>query len=513
MSILTLASLVHCGCSQPTGGPVAAPVENPAEPELELDPSSRVPVLSGALDSVDWNALVGQEISIEGKLVVVDNYDLARRGQIKLARERLYIPTNQIDPNDAVPDGTSFEGGSNVAEVTAAQKRNDRTTITLDDGLDDQNIFPPKLFPGLGTIQPTVRVGSVVVGVSGKLMKADNQLFLVPSKPLAWTPAQRPPRPDVGAADVTVASFNVLNYFTTIDDGSNSARGADSESELQRQEAKLVAAILGLNADVVGLMEIENNLAAEQRLVAALNQQFGKEVFQGCGLPDGFDSTPGGQDAIRVGIIYRSDRVVTLGKVSMIRNDAFAMARTPIVQSFQSKVAGKPFTLIVNHFKSKGGAGDADVSNKDKGDGQGAYNAIRRSQALALSQYIEEQAQNSADSRILVIGDLNAYTQEDPIDALRAKGLVDLQESAGDPTSRNAGEPYSYVYRGQSGSLDHALATKSLADDVTGVAAWHINADEPHFLDYNQEYNPQPLYQADPFRSSDHDPVIIGIKN
>ena len=46
---------------------------------------------------------------------------------------------------------------------------------------------------------------------------------------------------------------------------------------------------------------------------------------------------------------------------------------------------------------------------------------------------------------------------------------------------------------------------------VTGVATWHINADEPRFVDYNQEHNPDSMYQADPFRSSDHDPILIGI--
>ena len=118
-------------------------------------------------------------------------------------------------------------------------------------------------------------------------MKAGNVLLLVSQEPLQWTPAGRPKRPDVGEADVTVASLNVLNYFTTLDDGSNDARGANSESELRRQEAKLVSAIIGLEADVIGLMEIENNLEAENRLVAALNKKIGKEAFKGCGLPEG----------------------------------------------------------------------------------------------------------------------------------------------------------------------------------------------------------------------------------
>ena len=123
--------------------------------------------------------------------------------------------------------------------MTKAQKRNDESTIIIDDGSDDQAIFPPKLFPSLGSANLTVRVGSIVQGVSGKLVEDGNRIFLVPNGPLRWTPAERPKRPDVGEADVTVASFNVLNFFTTIDDGSNNARGADSASELRRQQAKL----------------------------------------------------------------------------------------------------------------------------------------------------------------------------------------------------------------------------------------------------------------------------------
>ena len=120
--------------------------------------------------------------------------------------------------------------------------------------------------------------------------------------------------------------------------------------------------------------------------------------------------------------------------------------------------------------------------------------------------------QLDSNFRALVIGDLNAYEQEDPIDAMRANGLVDLHERSkeSNPTAK---ADYSYVFRGQSGSLDHAMATSSMAADVTGLATWHINADEPHSMDYNQEYNPKLLYQPDPFRSSDHDPVLIGIRN
>lgn len=472
-------------------------------------------LIDGDLGTVDWPSMIGQQITVKGDLVVVDTYDLYRRGQVTVARDRLYIPTNRVDPNDDDASATSFEGGSNVAKVVGAQKQNDKAIFIIDDGSAKQNIFPPKLFPKLGKTDPTVRIGSVIKGVSGRLIKAGRNLLLVTNKPLKWMPDQRPQRPDIGQADITISSFNVLNYFTTIDDGKNRARGADSTSELKRQEAKLVAAIIALNADVIGLMELENNLDAENQLVAALNKEIGKDLFHGCGLPEGFRTAPGGRDDIRVGIIYRSDRVAPLGEVSMIADDAFGNARTPIVQTFNATTDNDPFTVIVNHFKSKGGADRADVANKNKGDGQGAYNAARRSQALAICTYIAEQKLIDAESRILVIGDLNAYAEEDPIDAMRAKGLVDLREHLNkaneEQPSSDQAEDYSYNYRGQSGSMDHAMATSALADDVTGIATWHINADEPRFLDYNEEFNPRKLYKADPYRSSDHDPVLIGI--
>jgi len=501
------------GKSLPTEQPpksFAANVVDEEQASEKAQPTDNNVVITGDLNLVDWNAHIGKQVMIEGDLIIVDTYDLARRGQIKVARNRLHVPTSRIDPNDADAKNNSFEGGNNVAKVTEAQIRNDDASIVIDDGTADQNVFPLSLFPELGKTHPTIRIGSIVHGVSGRLTKERNKLVIQANQPLQWSPAERPERPDLGDADITVASFNVLNYFTTIDDGQNNARGADSESELSRQEAKIMAAIQGLQADVIGLMELENNIDAEERLVAALNKKIGKNVYKGCGMPKGLGESPGGSDSIRVGIIYRADRVSPVGEVSIVDDEAFSVARTPIVQTFKSTQGGRPFTVIVNHFKSKGGADNADAVNKNKGDGQSAYNAARRAQSLAICNYIKE---NTEQSRVLVIGDLNAYQQEDPIDALRANGLVDLHEPFGQTAlSHSLDSLYTFVYYAQCGSLDHAFATASLAPDVTGVSIWHINADEPRFMDYNEEFNPTAVYSADPYRSSDHDPVLIGIR-
>jgi len=216
-----------------------------------------------------------------------------------------------------------------------------------------------------------------------------------------------------------------MHFKLPIDNGRNNARGADSVSEFKRQEAKIVAALKELDADVVGLMELENNDAAENQLVKALNKKVGKKVYKGCGVPEGFQKAYGGGDAIRVGLIYRSDRVKPVGPPTVIKDLAFSSARAPIAQTFRSKKGGKPFTVVVNHFKSKGGANNADPNNKNKGDGQGAYNSDRRDQALAIfNRFVYSQK----NKRILVIGDLNAYQEEDPVDALRANGMIDLHE-------------------------------------------------------------------------------------
>lgn len=470
-------------------------------------------VIRGDLSDVDWDQHVGTRVVIEGDLKIVDTYDLARRGQITVSRNRLFIPTSQTDPNDREADRTTAAGISNVAAVRELQDRNKRSSIVIDDTLTEQNIFPPPLFPTLGKRQPTVRLGSVVHGATGLVVKQGNRIFLQTENPLRWTPAARPQRPDLGDAELTIASFNVLNYFTTIDNGRNNARGADSVSELERQQAKIESAISGLEADVIGLMELENNLEAETRLINALNKRVGRDVYKGCGLPTNFGESAGGGDAIRVGIIYRSDRVVAINGVMMIDSDEFSSARTPLVQTFKPADGGSPFTVIVNHFKSKGGGGSAVAENKDRGDGQAAYNAARRSQSQAICRYIQNKQQDSTTSRVIVLGDLNAYQQEDPIDALRAFGLLDLTELVKkNLPSEVVPTEYTYVYFGQCGSLDHAFATPSFANDVTGVAVWHINADEPRFLDYNQEYNPPAIFSADPYRSSDHDPVLVGIK-
>jgi len=167
---------------------------------------------------------------------------------------------------------------------------------------------------------------------------------------------------------------------------------------------------------------------------------------------------------------------------------------------------GKRFSVIVNHLKSKSSCPVAGSPDADRGDGQGCWNATRVAQAQRLVNVLIPRAQAAAkDPDVLVIGDLNAYGAEDPVNTLTAAGLVNQLERFVRPSAL----PYSYVFDGEAGYLDHALTTASLSAQVVGATEWHINTDEPSVIDYNTEFKPQDLYSATAYRSSDHDPVVI----
>ncbi len=466
-------------------------------PPVDLPPLSQ---------PIPWESFEGMLVRFANDMIVADTYDLGRYGQVTLSADQLpFIPTNYIDPNDQQPEGNTSQGNQNAAQIKAAEEEIQQRTITLDDGLTVQNPATVFLQPqGVDGVE-SLRVGTRIKDLTGIVTRVKGKYLFLPAANQSIDYAPRPPRPDLGAANLTVASFNVLNYFTTIDDGRNAARGADSAGEFDRQREKLTAALIELDADIVGLMELENNLESEQDLIASLNSQLGEQIFAGVGLPDQFKTAPGAGNPIRVGLIYRRDRVQPTTPVGMVVDEAFASARTPLVQEFRLIDGDATVTVIVNHFKSKGSQ-DAKGADADQQDGQSAYNAARRNQAAALVRYAESIQQSGDGKHLLIIGDLNAYAQEDPIDLLRAAGLVDLlQQPAGSE------QPFSYVYRGQAGCLDHAFASPELASKVTTAAVWHINACEPRLMDYNLEFNPPELYRPDGFRSSDHDPVLIGI--
>jgi len=313
-----------------------------------------------------------------------------------------------------------------------------------------------------------------------------------------------------------VASFNVLNYFTTLDGNGaicgplsdQDCRGADNAEEFTRQRDKIIAAIAAIDADVVGLIEIENHPGdvPVADLVSGLNDVMGTDTY------DYIATGAIGTDAIRQAFIYKSATVSLVGDYAVLDDPSFTdplgygeeKSRPALAQTFMDNTTGGVFTVVVNHLKSKGsscGPGDDDPE-------QASCNLTRTLGAQALVNWLATDPTGSGDEDFLIIGDLNSYDKEDPIDALVAGGYTDLVRKY---QGENA---YSYVFDGQLGYLDHALANDGLLDEVTGVTVWHINSDEPDLIDYDTTFKKDAqdaIYAPDAYRSSDHDPVIIGL--
>jgi predicted extracellular nuclease len=324
--------------------------------------------------------------------------------------------------------------------------------------------------------------------------------------------------PDDVGGSLKIASFNVLNYFTTLDTipGSDNGpyicgpsqdlecRGANDSAELSRQRTKIIAALAAIDADVVGLIEIENNPAiAVDEPLADLVQGLNDVV--GAGTYTYVDTGPIGTDAIKVALIYKPAAVSLDGGYSILDSAVDPRFdddrnRPALAQTFTENATGEALTVVVNHLKSKGsacGPGDDDPE-------QGNCNLTRTNAATALVDWLGDPA-FGFDEDVLIVGDLNSYDKEDPIDVLAGGGYSDL---AYDFVGEYA---YSYVFSGQWGYLDYGMANASLRTRVTGTTIWHINADEPDLLDYDTTFNDPSFYSPDAYRSSDHDPVIVGL--
>ena len=440
--------------------------------------------------------LEGMRVTLPQSLAVGDLFTYARFGELSLGVDRQFQPTAVVEPGS--PERTAL-----IAQQLAER-------IWLDDGRSNQNPDPLRHPNGEAFSRDNVvRSGDLVASATGVLDWRFDVWRIQPTAGAQVTPNPRPAVPVVGGT-TKVASFNVLNYFTTLDlpDTPGDQRGANSAEEFERQEAKIVAALDAIDADVFGLIEIENSDddAPLDALVKALNS------VAGAGTYAAIHTGRLGTDAITTALIYKPAEVAPVGAFAVLDStvdpDFRANNRPALAQTFTDLESGGEVTVVVNHLKSKGSDCDA-LGDPDTGDGQGNCNETRVLAAEALTDWLatDPTGQDTA-GRELIIGDLNSYDHEDPIDALRAAGYTDL-------VLRDQGEhAYSYNFDGELGYLDYALAGPALVGDVTEAAPWNINSDESALFDYNTEFKSASqiaLWAPDPYRSSDHDPVVIGL--
>ncbi|WP_084622513.1 ExeM/NucH family extracellular endonuclease [Demequina oxidasica] len=466
-------------------------------------------------------AYEGMLVTVPQTLYVTEMYLLGRFGELTISGDgRLDQPTAVAQPG---------------AAANAIQAANDLNRIKVDDATQAQNPDPIVFGGGgdpLSAINP-LRGGDTIDGLTGVMTyswagnsASGNAYRIRPVGDLSDTGLvpggvvpnfeSANPRP-AGAPEVggslKFSSFNVLNYFLTLDangsqcgpDGNKQGcRGANTTEELDRQRAKLVSALEKIDADVMGLMELENTTGVEPLadLTSALNDAIGEDAYSYV------DTGVIGTDTIRVGMIYDTRAVAPTGDYAVLDSSVDprfddSRNRPSLAQSFEQLSNGETFTVVANHWKSKGSCPDSGA-DADQGDGAGCWNANRTDAAHAVVDWIASDPTGVDDSDVLLVGDLNSYAMEDPIEVLRDAGLTDL--GAGD---------YSYVFDGQWGTLDYTFASASIVDQITEAAEYHLNSDESSALDYNTDFKTPAqvsnLYAPNEFRTSDHDPVVVGL--
>lgn len=430
----------------------------------------------------EWERYEGMLLRFPGVLTVTKNQSWVQYGELTLAPQRNMAPTNFIDPNDAVPSGTTSAGASNAAAVNAEYDLQGRNTILLDDGRTSS--FPTPL-PWVGP-EGTVRPGSTITDLRGALHYSYGDYRLEPVGTMNISHAPRPAVPEVGGS-IRAASLNVLNYWTTLGEW-----GAQNSGELGRQRTKLLAALQAMDADVFALHELENNDVAWVDLLDALN------VLVGAGTYAGMEVDASGSGGTKSVIYYRTTTLTPVTELFSRNGSPFQ--RPHITQGFAVNADGGRFLFSTVHLRSKL-CDNATGANMDQNDGQSCYNQNRRDQANALVQHWSELRASTGIQAQLIMGDFNAYTQEDPLDILRADGLERVLSD----------DSYSYYYQGSFGALDHAFATPLLSDAIADAVVWHINSDEPAQFNYaDQNFS---RYQPNVFRCSDHDPVLVGFSS
>lgn len=461
----------------------------------------------------------GMLVRIDAEMTVQQNYFQARYGQLTIgAGGRHETPTNRHRP-----------GSTQAVELADLQAR---SRLLLDDGSSLQNTNPtafarPNGVPRAGDLVNNL-VGVLDYGPATATASGPGLYRLQPTAAPAFASTNPRAAAPTVSGNVKLASMNVLNFFTTFTNGSTASgqtgqgctlgastsasncRGANSLAEFERQRAKIVVALAAMNADAVGLMEVQNNgNTAAQNLVDALNAQVGASTYAAVPVP----AAGTGTDAIRVAMIYKPAKLTLVGAPA---SDTAAINNRPTLAQTFAAANGEKFTLVVNHLKSKSScpaASDPDAAgNTDIGDGQGCWNLQRVQQAQRLRTFVAQLQGTSGSNDVLLVGDFNAYAKEDPIYDMTSSGYVD-------ESGRFETFGYSYVFDGMAGRLDHAITTATLSPKVIGLAHWHIDADESLAQDYNLEFKqpacatcaPDPYDGTLPFRASDHDPVLVGL--
>eukprot|EP00924_Labyrinthula_sp_SR-Ha-C_P015929 augustus_masked-scaffold_4-processed-gene-13.5-mRNA-1 protein AED:1.00 eAED:1.00 QI:0/-1/0/0/-1/1/1/0/714 len=468
----------------------------------------------------------------DGLLTLTNTYPF-RYGQLTVSSIGRLIQPSSI-----------FNTVDEAIELAEREELNERASLILDDrssyscdtvtpwfdtnlpggGLRTGITLEPSLLDGVGTYQYLSAAGSFMFRPS---IFGEN---IVTIHAFDQSSNERPESITVETNSISglrIASFNMLNYFTTLieEDSCSDCRGADTAEEFALQSIKLYKGLAEIDAAVVGLQEVQNLLLETEEseditmdtLISELNTLVGNNKY------DYIKTGVLGNDAIRVAMIYQPNLVTPIGDYQSLEYiNPIDKSRTALAQTFQvnsvedscedsSQIS--TFTVVNNHFKSKGSACDEDDSSHpdfaERVEGEGNCGYTRLKHSTQLIEWLQGEEFDTSIPQIIV-GDLNSYGSERVMTNLANNGFFELSGNSADSPS------YSYSFDGLFGSLDHILISDFAVNSTGKTFKWHINSDEAIVTDYTVEQyfasfcdeTPEGYQDDSFFRNSDHDPAI-----
>lgn len=392
-----------------------------------------------------WEPYVGKTIEITTPLYVVgNNYD-----SLILAAERIYCAEEHAV---GLAEGDS-------TQYWEIRQANREKTICLNCKVTNYK----------------VRTGAVIRGLQAKVTAPRKMLT---GKNLRFAGNKPERKPKMGAYDLLVCGANIENFFYDLG-GYASKRTTREQHRLQTE--KVAKGLRAVDADVYGICEMQKGDHAPTELVAEMNRMAKADRY--AYIDQGWSNG----DTVGCCYIYRKDKVRPYGETLFAYKDkTSAYAYRLMAQGFEDLQTGERIVVSVNHLKSKRANGE-DTNSK------------RMQNVDSLLVMLEEAVRVFGDSDIVLVGDYNCYTQEQPIQTIVKSGYADV-------LMQYAPENYSYVYKGECGYLDRCFATESMAGQVVNVQPWHLNADYYYSRGFKRGLD-KTMY-----RYSDHDPILVAVR-
>jgi predicted extracellular nuclease len=319
-----------------------------------------------------------------------------------------------------------------------------------------------------------VRTGDIVRNLQARVT-GERHLLTGKSVPTRHTPEDRLPKQ--GKGELRVVGANIENYFADL---GGYAHRRTTPAQQQMHTVKLVKGLRAMNADIFAFCEMQVGDKAPQMLLDALNRHGKKYAFVAMPMDN--------IDRIGCCFVYDTERVKPCQTpVSAYHDTASHYYARMLAQGFEQTATSRRFVISVNHLKSK-----------RPGREQYDTNAKRMENTDSLLAMLPQAVTLYGDSDILLLGDYNCYTMEQPVRRIVQAGYADLLPHGTDGD-------YSYNYKGEAGYLDRCFANPSMAAQVVRVRPWHINAD------WYYQHGAYKLKDKSLHRYSDHDPIVVDI--